>query len=356
MKKSVLIPNLFLLLLFVSPIELISQNNIYQRLDSIIYLGTDMMRKFSYDENRNNSARLDFIWDEQEMMYVDQSKYKYEYDSNNNCTLIELHLLDTLTSNWFLYRRNERSFENKNKLLSEKTFVWDYEKEQLKLTSKIDYEHIYDSENRVTEIIYYIGNTQNQIISHIQKRKENNEWANGSKHEFNYDEKGNISEQILYHSDHSKLYQKIEYFYDYSYSFDQLLTNVSYSSYYDLKLYDFHVNNMISKQMIYYFDRLDWEHIGTNRYYYSPTEITGINQNSLSVLSVYPNPATDYLNVANVINESTISLFNQFGKEVISKNISSNYKLPVGQFPSGLYLLRINSGNGEIQTEKVVIN
>jgi len=91
------------------------------------------------------------------------------------------------------------------------------------------------------------------------------------------------------------------------------------------------------------------------RFYYSPLQITGINQNTISEISVYPNPATDFITIVNGSNNSKIYLFNQLGKIIISKNLSGNLKLPVNHYPAGLYLLRIERENGEIKSEKIVI-
>jgi Secretion system C-terminal sorting domain len=81
-----------------------------------------------------------------------------------------------------------------------------------------------------------------------------------------------------------------------------------------------------------------------------PTAITEINKNNS--LSVFPNPATNFLVVETKAN-SIAKLFDINGREIFSQNINANSKnsLDVSEIANGLYLL--NVGN---DFQKVSIN
>ncbi len=87
--------------------------------------------------------------------------------------------------------------------------------------------------------------------------------------------------------------------------------------------------------------------------------ISGINEvNSVKgQIKIYPNPAADYIKVNVEVSEvgDELEVFDFMGDE-ISKYIISNseYRIPVGALPAGLYLIKISSGNGRIGVGRFV--
>jgi hypothetical protein len=86
----------------------------------------------------------------------------------------------------------------------------------------------------------------------------------------------------------------------------------------------------------------------------SPEEESGI-------LSVYPNPATSYINVQlNSVNngEFSVSLFDMHGVEVFKGNSSfagtEPFRMNIGNLSPGFYLLRITGHDQKIYTGKVI--
>lgn len=76
-----------------------------------------------------------------------------------------------------------------------------------------------------------------------------------------------------------------------------------------------------------------------------------------SELSVFPNPTQDHLLIRGLPSESQrISLFNQFGQEVI-REISKNenqHQLSLGHLPTGIYLLRVQHSKGLWQKRIII--
>ncbi len=77
---------------------------------------------------------------------------------------------------------------------------------------------------------------------------------------------------------------------------------------------------------------------------------------STSELRVFPNPTNDVLQIFGVSEGiSQSKLYDQFGKVVLSKSHSGNTELLVDNLNNGIYFLQLESEEGIIQTQKIVI-
>jgi len=70
--------------------------------------------------------------------------------------------------------------------------------------------------------------------------------------------------------------------------------------------------------------------------------------------SVYPNPTTNYINIKSEIDIDRVKLYNSLGQVVLQKNQHAT-QLNVDNLNSGLYILKIHSGN-KIVIKKVLVN
>jgi len=88
---------------------------------------------------------------------------------------------------------------------------------------------------------------------------------------------------------------------------------------------------------------------------------TGVeNQSENLSVNVQPNPNNGLfeINVANLTDEATISIFNELGQQVYTEKLSpaagTNLKLDLSNEPRGMYFLMLNC-NGNIQTDKIIL-
>ena len=81
-----------------------------------------------------------------------------------------------------------------------------------------------------------------------------------------------------------------------------------------------------------------------------------LNDTIISGFKLYPNPAKDFITItSNAQNEiATVQVFDLLGKEVINTKIQNN-RLNVSNLSKGMYILKINSVNGNGITKKVII-
>ncbi|MFY9418808.1 MAG: T9SS type A sorting domain-containing protein, partial [Bacteroidales bacterium] len=76
-------------------------------------------------------------------------------------------------------------------------------------------------------------------------------------------------------------------------------------------------------------------------------------------LSVYPNPATDYINIVNKMGNKpfTVSIYNMNGQlvyvKLISDNSNATIQIPVSSLNSGTYIISCQ-GNNKMYSSKFV--
>ena len=81
-------------------------------------------------------------------------------------------------------------------------------------------------------------------------------------------------------------------------------------------------------------------------------DVTLLNPNNDGVL-VYPNPANDVINILTTLEIGRVQIFDVTGKEIWSQFTSNSIR--VVTFPTGVYLLRLESGSGVI-SKRIIIN
>ena len=82
----------------------------------------------------------------------------------------------------------------------------------------------------------------------------------------------------------------------------------------------------------------------------------GIDEIAKAVISVYPNPAFDfiYINNITIIENHKIELFDISGRKIISKKLTSN-QIDVSNIKEGFYIFRIVKKNAVIKSGKISI-
>lgn len=75
-----------------------------------------------------------------------------------------------------------------------------------------------------------------------------------------------------------------------------------------------------------------------------------------SSFRVYPNPARDILMVEVTQNQGSISVFDVLGRKVFEQDVAGSItQIHVSDWMSGLYLVTLSGGDGDISTKKIII-
>lgn len=72
---------------------------------------------------------------------------------------------------------------------------------------------------------------------------------------------------------------------------------------------------------------------------------TSVDETTVSEISVYPNPATDFLkiDIPNSMNNSNLEIYDATGRLIYQEIITGNHFISTTDFPKGLYVLKIGS-------------
>ena len=96
---------------------------------------------------------------------------------------------------------------------------------------------------------------------------------------------------------------------------------------------------------------------------YAYSEVKTIRNGLITAVSVYPNPARDYVNVTlggSNTQSAVIRLLNQSGQLLVEKNISNaggtTVPLAVSSYPQGNYLIVVIGADGSKQVSKLLIS
>ncbi len=87
-----------------------------------------------------------------------------------------------------------------------------------------------------------------------------------------------------------------------------------------------------------------------------PADITAINENFISSVQIYPNPATDYVNINLLSNNRsiTVSVLDMLGKTITRSDVysqSGHYKFNTSALKNGLYLINVTDGTTNIKSK-----
>ena len=84
------------------------------------------------------------------------------------------------------------------------------------------------------------------------------------------------------------------------------------------------------------------------------TGSTGLEDASASTIRIYPNPASETLNISGIGSPATIRIFNLLGEEAYYTQTSSSLTINVGSLAKGSYIVNLMTGN-EVTVNKLVI-
>ncbi len=90
---------------------------------------------------------------------------------------------------------------------------------------------------------------------------------------------------------------------------------------------------------------------------YSETRILNFKPQTLNGISIFPNPAKDFVTIESKDIIKQIKVINQVGQIVYSNTINrTSYILNLTLFSNGLYIVQTTKTNGETSTQKLTIN
>jgi hypothetical protein len=176
-------------------------------------------------------------------------------------------------------------------------------------------------------------------------------WEPDYRMEYTYDSNGNRSSSIDYYWNpttgaQSSLNRAV-FYYDPNY----LATDV-------LNVPELYSNTTLGNKLIRttsFASRTGGSVASVDYYYYSSVEInTAVHTPSTDKVSFYPNPAKDFLQISGIDNIKTVLITDLNGKLIQNTNrLSANDKIYIGNFPKGMYIVKVISDKKAFQ-QKIV--
>ncbi len=82
--------------------------------------------------------------------------------------------------------------------------------------------------------------------------------------------------------------------------------------------------------------------------------ITGLNENSVENIKLYPNPATNYIQLSGFESNIDLKVMNILGETVLSETVNSQQKVSIQKLQKGVYFARIRLQNQETRSFKFI--
>jgi photosystem II stability/assembly factor-like uncharacterized protein len=94
-----------------------------------------------------------------------------------------------------------------------------------------------------------------------------------------------------------------------------------------------------------------------NQGIYRYGDFNGLGDNKICSLSIYPNPASDRINLTSDQPLQSIVILDVSGRTVLvrSLNFNKSYSLELAELPKGYYVLKLTTSSGNQVTRKVII-
>lgn len=309
---------------------------------------------FTYDSIGRLTQKLFEKWSENDFRWQNDSLYKYAYNDANKPDVFISQNWSRYYSEWENSSQLQFYFDSLGNISEQIESLWEFDLLIWEPSQNTSFK--YDSINNLIEQInytinrndtgnvwkrefsYYDNGTIKDLSHFIWVALNNNEyWLEDYKFSYNYNENGDIIEEIEYLFDWDLLVWEKNYLTSYTYFDDDLLNKVNY----------------------YQWERGDWKELEQLRFYYPGH--TRIKSNwDVNVLKTYPNPADDILYIIipdQVSGEAHVFISDLQGKKVFDCQYNSGSNPHMIQLPelkTGLYFVKVSTGN-DIYINKIVI-
>src|SRR5690554_3314471 len=350
-----------------------STNSSKPRLDSTIEYRLDTNTNklipnhkqiLTYNENNFLNGIIDWELDTSTNEFYSVYKQEMVNDANGNVLTYISSDWDDTNKEFYVINSGELTYNSNNKISKEVTYIWN--------TKRYKYEYIYDADKMIEtkykwkeydstwtlqdkrEFIYSAHENITSII-YYNWNKDEAKWILVNKETYVNDEYGNRIQYIHLRLDNTnqlKEVHKIEYTYDNSYSFDDLILPQT-----NEKEIESLFTHRLTDLTIFIKDSLgDWVEDSQSKYYYSGLTETSISDNQPKNISVHPNPTSQHILITlphNNISTGHFKLFDNRGSLLISKQISNNEKINTENLTKGIYIYTIHI-DGKTKSGKII--
>ena len=295
----------------------------------------------------------------------------YEYDELNRLYRVYTKECDEFNDRWSTYEFVEYAYDSVGNLSEETGFDYD----SYEMTSSQTYQlvYAYNGQQMLAEVVEYLEGWQTGVF--VQERKI----------EYAYDESSDLASETLYNWDYDfdNWLEGSRKLYSNEISGNQLQEIVVQEwdeQWIDLNKSDFFAENEIlpgevqDQHFIFSFlpmhviaglvvDNVEtssftngyWQEGGSTHYYFTRNWPVGIDQENTSAVKVYPNPASDFLQLETDNLKSTeCVVYDLSGRKLICESFEAKLQLDLSEMKGGYYLIELNQEGKQIYKGKFI--
>ena len=361
--------------------------------------------EYAYDENGNKTFEAYYWYDWDSDQWIGSYKYEYTYDEQGNMTSETYYYYYNVSTNqWEPSSKYEYTYDEKGTLKFFDVYYWNFDTEQLDPSSRnyyyydvqgnliadryydwyVDYgyycsekyEYTYDENNNMTTNTGSYRDGENYVVFAKKECSYNesgllasldtlyqnwytDQWE-GIRVKYTYDVNRNLTSWTTheFNPDDSTWIgiEKKKYFFDDASELKDLMVpqafyidNISSESDSIVPLWNT-VNNKLMKRITYiYRERTEeWIFDDELKYYYSEQFETGKPDITEGGLTIYPNPATDYILVSSddLCRSAMIEIFDIQGKVVLRQEmIDDHQRISVKHLDTGIYIYKLTNNS-----------
>jgi len=263
--------------------------------------------EYTYNADGDLTLKIDYQWDLMTQQWVQTYKKENSYDANGWRTLTSQSAWNADSNKWIMQSKYERTYLEDGFNDYSASYGWDY-----LLNRMIGW-------NRWEATPDAYGNTHILIVSVWDKDTE--DWVERN---------------------------KTEYTYDYAYTWQDLLTPL-YGKYKITRRIESQFQNTELKSG-------EWIVVDDFTYHYSDLAVSSVDDVQKGELSIYPNPASEYIQVVGDVDTDAarILMYDVSGKIVVNRVLDNGGRIPVSHLSRGIYVVRLVQGS-KVKTGKIMI-
>ncbi len=287
--------------------------------------------KYTYYEN--GLVKEEISYDSDEDKITDKKEYVYD-DRGNKIQILDYYLKSE--NDWVVSSKTEYTYDSHNNSTSHKQYVLDPSTEKLDTKPK----------NRSMQEYYYNNDDLLEKELFMTWDKDNNNWKTNSGKKYKYDISGNLTETIFFDgNDENSVSIRDDYAFSDSYDKKEMILPAP-DFFNDFFLFEY--NNIPTNYIRYSWDSKSdgWKPSSMYTYKYSTQEITSLVSSQAGSM-IYPNPATEYINIRIPERKEHVSfeLFDLQGKKIMEKYVENQGSVDMANLNSGVYFYTLSAEN-----------
>ena len=316
--------------------------------------------KSTYSYNGNGDLVLfdGYDWDSGKSQWIMEDKEEYTYDANDHMIQYLDYNLNPGNNQWFSDAKEDFTNNSNGDITMLVGYDWEASNNQWINDDKKEF--TYDVNRYLTQLLDYFWTIPSS------------QWIYQDKQDFTYDGNGNVIQLIS--SDWDWMMNqwindiRYESTFNNTYVFTDMVLPFNWFLNQKPALKDpgfFYNKELFCKHMLTGYTGKTWNSTTSQwindshaTFYYSQFNVIGIKENRISEISVYPNPARDFvvISLQNITVPTSFQLNDLQGRKVLSKNLNPGInRVPLNGINEGIYLYRLIRKNNDL-SGKLIIN